>query len=244
MLRKKHKRKISHVVLVTSDATDASVRQFRIRSWALWILICVLCVIAGILIGYIAYEERIWVAMDNRSDVQTQQINTLQEANAGLRSEKLGLESEIADLNKTVQILSDTINQNTKTIQELQEVLDKQSTPTEFPLSGSAAMETADGEEKMCIFTVAVGNTVTATATGTVTDVEKDEEFGYRIVIDHGNGYVTIYRNGSDPLVKQGDSVYVGRALYEITKKHEKMGYQIMKDGGYIDPEEMLAISG
>ncbi|MBR1853447.1 MAG: peptidoglycan DD-metalloendopeptidase family protein [Lachnospiraceae bacterium] len=244
MLEKKHKRKISHVVLVTSDSTDAGVRQFQIRSWVLWIAIGVLCVITGILIGYIAYEERIWMAMDNRSDLQAKQISTLQEANASLRAEKLELESEIADLDKTVQILSETINQNTKTIQELQDVLDKQSTPTEFPLSGSAAMEIVDGDEKMCVFTVAVGKTVTATATGTVTEVEKDEEFGYRIVIDHGNGYVTIYRNGSEPMVKPGDSVYVGRALYEITKKHEKMGYQIMKDEVYIDPEEMLAISG
>ncbi|MBP3206570.1 MAG: peptidoglycan DD-metalloendopeptidase family protein [Lachnospiraceae bacterium] len=244
MLQKKRKRKISHMVLVTSDAADAGVKQFRIKSWALWIVIVVLCVITGILIGYIAYEDRIWVAMDNRSDLQTKQIATLQETNAGLRAEKLALELQIADQEKTIQILSDTINQHTKTIQEMQDILDKQSTPTEFPLSGSAAMDTVEDDEIMCVFTVAVGKTVTATAMGTVTDVEQDEEFGYRVVIDHGNGYVTIYRNGSTPLVKPGDSVYVGRALYEITKKHEKMGYQIMKDEVYINPEEMLSISG
>ena len=115
MLQKKRKRKISHMVLVTSDAADAGVKQFRIKSWALWIVIVVLCVITGILIGYIAYEDRIWVAMDNRSDLQTKQIATLQETNAGLRAEKLALESQIADQEKTIQILSDTINQHTKT---------------------------------------------------------------------------------------------------------------------------------
>ncbi len=245
MLRDKHKRKTSHVVLVTSDAVDSGVKQFRISSRLLWILICVLCILIGILIGYIAYEERIWSAMDRRSDIQEQQISTLQEANEKLRAEKLNLESEMADQEKTIQILSETINQHTKTIQELQGILDKQSTPTEFPLSGSAAMETVDeGDEKICIFTAAVGKTVTATAAGTVVEAEEDEEYGYRIVVDHGNGYMTIYRNGSGPLVRLGDSVYVGTALYEIKKKHEKLGYQIMKDGVYINPEEMLSISG
>lgn len=245
MLRDKHKRKTSHVVLVTSDAVDSGVRQFRISSRMLWILICVLCIFIGILVGYIAYEERIWSAMDKRSDLQARQIDTLQEANAALRTEKINLESEMIDQEKTIQILSETINQHTKTIQEMQEILDKQSTPTEFPLSGSAAMETIDEpEQKICIFTATVGKLVTATATGTVVEAEEDEEYGYRIVVDHGNGYMTVYRNGSGPLVRLGDSVYGGTALYEIKKKHEKLGYQILKDGVYINPEEMLSISG
>lgn len=245
MLRDKHKRKINHVVLVTSDATDFGVKQFRISPGMLWVVIGILCVLIGILIGYIAYQERIWLAMDNRSDMQTKQIATLQETNEQLRAEKLNLESEMADQEKTMQILSDTVNQNTKTIQDMQAILDKQSTPTEFPLSGSASIETINEEdEKICIFTAAVGKTVTATATGTVVAAEEDEEYGYRIVVDHGNGYQTVYRNGSGPLVRLGDSVYGGTALYEIKRRHEKLGYQILKDGVYINPEEMLAISG
>ena len=214
MLRDKHKRKISHVVLVTSDAADSGVKQFRISSWMLWVVICILCVLVGILAGYIAYEERIWSAMDRRSDIQADQIAVLQESNEKLRSDKLELESKLADQEKTNQILSETITQHTKTIAEMQAILDKQSTPTEFPLSGSAAMETIDDDEqKICIFTAAVGKTVTATATGTVVEAEEDEEYGYRIVVDHGNGYMTVYRNGSGPLVRLRDSVYGGAAL-------------------------------
>ena len=243
MMRERHKRKKNHVVLVTSDGADPGIKQFRINSRTLWSFVSLLCVVLVVLVGYIVYEERIWAAVDARSDVQVSQIATLQEANEALKAEKLNLESEIAKLNEATQILSDTVNQNTKTIKEMQEQIDRQSMPTEFPLSASAAIEEAvDGG--LCVFTATAGTVVRATASGTVTEVAEDEEYGHSIYIDHGNGYVTIYRNGSEPLVAIGDQVKVGDTLFEIEDKHEKLGYQMMKDGSYIDPMELLAISG
>ena len=56
MERKRHKRKNNHVVIVTSDAANAGVRQFRIRPWILQTIILILCVIIGALIGYFVYE--------------------------------------------------------------------------------------------------------------------------------------------------------------------------------------------
>lgn len=244
MVRDKHKRKINHIVLVTSDGADPGIRQFRIDPRVLWAFICVLCILVGILVGYIAYEERIWAAVDARSDGQVSQIAVLKDENDALKAEKVSLESEIAGLNETVQILSNTVNQNTKTMKEMQEQIDKNSMPTEFPLSASATMEEAVEEDNLCEFTAAVGTTVVATASGTVTEVSDDETYGHRIRIDHGNGYVTIYRNGSQPLVNEGDTVTVGEALFVIEDRKVKLGYQMMKDGTYIDPMELLAISG
>lgn len=244
MLRDNHKRKISHVVLVTSDATDSGVKQFRIRSEVLWILICVLSVLVGGLLGYIAYEERIWAAVDARSDDQQNQIDSLQVENELLKMDKLDLETQIVGLNETVQILSETVNQKTKSETELQEQLDKQSMPTEFPLDGSASMEESLEDKPICIFTATAGTLVIATANGTVTGVNDDVEYGHNIWVDHGNGYVTIYRNAGEPQVKQGDSVIIGSTLFVIEEGHEKLGYQMMKNGAYISPMEMLAISG
>ena len=33
MKERKHKRKLNHVLILTSDAADANVKQFRIRAW-------------------------------------------------------------------------------------------------------------------------------------------------------------------------------------------------------------------
>lgn len=243
MLRDNHKRKKSHVVLVTSDSTEPGVKQFKIKAQTLWGLIVVLCVFIGILLGYIAYEERIWAAVDARSDSQLSQIYDLQTENEQLKIEKLDLETQITGLNETVQILSDTVNQKTKNEEELQALLDKQSMPTEFPLDGSASMEEME-DKLLCVFNASIGTMVVATANGTVTGVNDDVEFGHNVWIDHGNGYVTIYRNASEAQVNLGDSVIAGTALFVIDKNHEKLGYQMMKDGNYINPMDMLAING
>lgn len=244
MLRDKHKRKISHVVLVTSNATDAKVKQFRITSGLLWVIILALCIVIGVMLGYILYEERIWEAVDARSDGQISEIKRLEEENDQLKNDKLGLETEIVGLNETVQILSETVSQKTQSESELLEQLEKRSRPTEFPLNGSASVEEFLEGDPIFVFTAAVGTTVVATAIGTVTAVNDDVEYGHNVWVDHGNGYVTIYRNAGEPKVEKGESVAGGTPLFEIEAGHEKLGYQMMKDGVYINPEEMLDIVG
>ena len=96
----------------------------------------------------------------------------------------------------------------------------------------------------ICVFTASQGTTVVATASGTVTAVNDDAEYGHNVWVDHGNGYVTIYRNQGDPSVKQGDSVVQGTTLFLIGESNTRLGYQMMKDGSYINPMDMLAISG
>ncbi|MCM1113394.1 MAG: M23 family metallopeptidase [Muribaculum sp.] len=245
MMRNRHKRKVSHVVLVTSDATDVGAKQFRIGSGSLWTIVVALCIVIGAMLGYIAYEERIWQAVDTRNDEQLAQIRRLEEANALLEEDKLNLATEIAGLNETVQILSETVSQKTKSESELQSQLEQQSLPTKFPLSGSASMEEAEDDGRpICIFTASVGISVVAAANGTVTGLADDAEYGHSIRVDHGNGYVTIYRNGGEPRVKLGDTVVGGNALFQIEEGHEKFGYQMMQDGEYVDPVQKLSISG
>jgi len=198
----------------------------------------VLCIIIGVLIGYFSYEAEIWQAVSVRNEEQLLKITELDE-------EKRALEAEVDTLKQHVQILSDTVNEKVQSEAELAAKIENQSTPTEFPLTGSASMEESlDGDKPICIFQASEGTTVIATASGTVTAVYDDEVFGHSIVIDHGNGYVTIYRNQGDANVKQGDSVVQGTTLYIITKDNGKIGYQMMQDGAYINPMDMLAING
>lgn len=237
MERKKHKRKTNHVVIVTSDAVDANVKQFRIRPWLFQLIVIVVCVAIGAGIGYLYYEDKIWEAASAKSAVQ-------QEAMAQLEEQKKELESEVESLKSKITILSETVNQKTQTESELAAQLEKQSTPTEFPLTGSASIEEAAEGDPICIFTASVGTTVVATASGTVTAAGDEEEYGHNLWIDHGNGYITIYRNQGEANVKQGDKVVQGTTLFLIGEENTRLGYQMMKDGVYINPMDMLAISG
>ncbi len=241
---KKHKRKMNHVVIVTSDAVDANVKQFRIRPWMLQVLICIICVVVGAGIGYFLYEEQLWEVVRQRDDEQQEAMAKLKDEKQELIDENAALLSEIDGLNDQVLILSETVNRKVESENELKAVLDAQSMPTEFPLTGSASMQEATEGDPMCVFTASEGLMVVATASGTVMNVNDDSEYGHNVWIDHGNGYITIYRNKGIVTVKQGDKVVQGTTLFLIDKDSKQLGYQMMRDNVYINPIELLAISG
>lgn len=241
MERKKHKRKTNHVVIVTSDAVNANVKQYRIKPWLLQTAVIVLSVLLGVFIGYFIYEEKIWV---DTWQTANQKNNELTDKIALLEEENTKLQGEVEDYLWKIEVLSDTVAQKTQSESELVQQLAKQSTPSEFPLTGSASMEEVTEGDPMCIFTASEGIMVVSTASGTVSAVNDDGEYGHNVWIDHGNGYMTIYRNKGDVMVKQGDSVVQGTTLFLIGEDNTKLGYQMMKDGTYISPMEMLAISG
>ncbi len=187
MARKKHKRKVSRIVILTTDAVNAKTRQIRIRPWVARLVTLIFCCLFGCLIGYILYEGQIW-ELDRALDIEQKEV--------------------IASL------------------------------------TGGAAIEEVTEGEPMVIFTATEGTTVVASAKGIVTAVEEDETYGCKIVIDHGNGYVSIYFNGGEAQVKVGDEVAQGRTLFLVGNDNKQLIYQIMKDGGYIKPTDMLSING
>ena len=203
MGRNGHKRKNNHVVIVTSDATDVRMRQFRIRPWILQVIIIFQCIVIGALIGFVLYEREAWEGQQQRTDTENGTITALEEENAelesqvaGLNAEIGGLNAEIDGLNEKVRILSETVTQKAQTESELSEQLEKQTVPTEFPLTGKTTMEEGTGADgaPICVFTAAKGSMVVATANGSVIVVNEDPEYGNNIWVDHGNGYTTIYR--------------------------------------------------
>lgn len=244
MGRKGHKRKNSHVVIVTSDAADGRMKQFRIRPWILQTLIIIACVFVGGVIGYFIYAEDIWAARQQRTALQDDAISTLEQEKAELEEQINALNAEIESLNGNVKILSETVAQKVQREDELSEKLEQQSLPTKFPLKGLATMEEVTEGDPICIFSSSSGSMVVATANGTVVVVNEDPEYGNNVWVDHGNGYTTIYRNRGEVKVKQGETVTQGATLMLITDDDSKLGYQMMKDGAYVDPMDMLDISG
>ena len=252
MRRNRHKHKNNHVVIVTSDAADIGARQFRIRPWMLQTIIIILCVIIGALIGYVTYEKDIWEERLQETALRNDAISVLEQEKAALENQVAELtgqvstlQGEITGLNESILVLNDTVAQKEQAVSEVTAELEKQYRPTIFPLtSGRAVEEPSEGEEPICIFSVAEGSMVVATATGSVIFVNEDPEYGYNIWVDHGNGYTTIYKCQGDVKVKKGETVTQGATLLVITGQDRKLGYQIMWDNAYVEPMDMLDISG
>lgn len=174
---------------------------------------------------------------------------------------------ENEELQASVQVLSSTVNLQA----ERQEETAKLSIPSEFPVNGKVSMlevtqaqidakqqEAANAEEgqeveqlasdkPIMIFTVTdinSGSSVIAAGSGTVTAVEEDPLYGKVVEIDHGNGYVSYYRNAGAAKVAVGDNVTRGTVLFVVGANNIMIGFQITLDGQYIDPAIVVDIAG
>jgi murein DD-endopeptidase MepM/ murein hydrolase activator NlpD len=160
-----------------------------------------------------------------------------------LTQENLSLQNENEVLQEKVSILSETLNEKVQQEEETAQTY----VPKGFPLKGTASYnedETQLDGNPIAVFHAAKGTSVIAAGNGTVTSIEKTDEGIYVISIDHGNGYVSVYRNGSKPKVSEGDEVTKSTELYDIEEGNEELGYQIIQDGEYIDPLELMEIYG
>ncbi len=251
MQRNKHKRKTNHVVIVTNDAATDSDKQFYIKESTRKVLKIVLLVVAGLALGYFIFEATIWRKVQNDYKKWSNTVNEMNDQISALKTQiedKEGeinsLTAEIADLEDQNKLLSDALNEKVQREEELVAQLDGMKVPSEFPLSGSASIKETELPEPGCVFEVSKGTNIIASANGTVSAVNEDLDYGYNVWLDHGNGYISIYRSKGKPNVEEGDTVVRGTTLFNSTKDDFILVYQIMLNGEYIDPVEILHING
>lgn len=88
------------------------------------------------------------------------------------------------------------------------------------------------------------GAPVYATASGVVVEAGWDGGYGYKIVIDHGNGYETWYGHNSRLLVSAGQEVHKGEEIARVGATGFATGthvhYELLQWGRPIDPTRYL----
>lgn len=130
------------------------------------------------------------------------------------------------------------------------EQLEKMRTPQGRPLYGwitrNFVANENYGKDKHEGVDIAVkeGTPVVATATGEITFAGWDQDYGNMIIIDHGNGYKSIYGHNEKLLVGMGEKVYKGKAIALSGNSGRSsaphLHYGIIKDGESIDPTPLL----
>jgi murein DD-endopeptidase MepM/ murein hydrolase activator NlpD len=197
-------------------------------------------------------------------------INSLKTLNAEQKAEINDLiamestyEASISKLATENEQLSAAINKRLEDEQISAEEAESLAMPSGFPLTGTASMTmavddinsttitelTEDNKDEatgnpIVVFAAAEGSSVIASGTGTVLSVTTDAKFGNCVTIDHGNGYISFYRNSGDPLVSEGSQIDRGDIIFVVGDKNTSLGYQIQQDEKYIDPEGLIEING
>lgn len=161
------------------------------------------------------------------------------------------LENNVDLLNEQITFLSEALASKTETVEGYEEEERRRYLPTSYPLKGSAAIQEVsatenEGEEPTpcAMFVASEGTKVVATAYGVVSSVETDEEGTTCITVDHGNGYITIYRGFGNVVVEGGDAVATGTLLMTIAQNNTEFVYQIYLNDAFVDPAECMEISG
>lgn len=245
--KKKKKKNANYVLLVVSDSPLAKTKRYKFSTTRVKFLKGLITLFFLVMIGYIGFTSYYNTIVMSRETTLRLQIGELSEANAKLQEENEQL------LDK-VSILSKTVNEKV----DAEKVQEEKNMPSGFPLSGTAEveeteevleMEDGDVVRPLILFDASDGVSAVAAGAGIVSFVDFDNKYGYQVFIDHGNGYTTIYRSGTEPKVKVGDEVARGALLYEMKEDADNewadiMAYQVTKDGEYIMPTDVLEING
>lgn len=237
---KKKKKKVRYNVIFVPDVATAEVKRF---SLSLRVLVTIGSVVAMLIIVALIY----CYYLTNHVLVANTSINSLRHEVETLKDEKAQLETENKELQEKVSILSDTVNEKVQMEKQQAEELAKQYIPTGFPLKGTASYSEEVQEiegNPVAYFSAAAGTSVIATAKGKISAIAGDEENGYIVMVDHENGYFSVYRNSSTPKVELNQEVTTDTEIFNIEAGKELLGYQIIENDTYIDPLSLMEIYG
>ena len=77
-------------------------------------------------------------------------------------------------------------------------------------------------------------------ADGTVINATYNTAYGNMVMIDHGNGIITLYAHGSEILVKTNQQVVQGQAVLKVGSTGNSTGphahFEVRINGNYINP--------
>ena len=236
----KKKEKVKYNVLVVPDTGTEAVRHLSVN---LQVIKTFLGAIALLMIAALLY----CVILTRELNESKNNMLVLQVQVSDLTRQNEWLISQKAEQQEKITILSDTLNDKVDQEKKREEEIAKAYVPSGFPVKGKTFYNEDETEfegNPIARFKAEQGTSVIATASGTVFSIAGSDLAGYIVMIDHGNGYFTVYRNGAKPEVKEGDEVTNVTELFKIAAGNEELGYQIIENEKYIDPLSLMEIYG
>ena len=111
--------------------------------------------------------------------------------------------------------------------------------PTLWPLRGPVYRPFSE-EHPSVVIAAAAGSLVRASAAGQVMQAGYEEDLGYVVILDHGNGLLTQYGYNAHLLVDVGDYVLKGQSIALLDEgrgsRRPGLHYAVQEDGQFRDP--------
>lgn len=184
-------------------------------------------------------EEYIECITDEINEIQSTEETDIYDSdrlrnvlNNYLQKQKTGKERK--EIN--VDNIRDNLSQNEKK---------RRFIPDLIPINGDYAISQRYSEEHRALdFAAANGTEVVAAAAGVVLSVYKDDYFGIVMIVDHLNGYSTLYAHLSATIYKTRIFVEKGETIALVgntgNSSAPHLHFEIIKNDEYLDPENFL----
>ena len=229
------------------DTTDnAKTYELTFDRLARWVVLFV-CVLALVVCLFISVILRNNEAMYGK-DGYVEQMQTLKAENEQLRKE-LSQAKAKDSAGETAEEREEKTADRSDPPQENETAEDKP--PGLLPINGIATVikdptsEAEDFPDRM-VFLALRDSEVIAGAAGVVREIyeyeQRENEFSVALLLDHRNGYETVYLISGKPkiFVQKGMRVERGDVLARLSEDESIVGYDIMYGGTSLNPAELL----
>lgn len=116
-----------------------------------------------------------------------------------------------------------------------------------WPVNGGYISDTfgSDRNHKGLDIAAPSGTDIFASDSGTVIEAGwNDGGYGNYVMIDHGNGYVTLYGHASEVYVSSGDTVSQGQLIAAVGTTGDSTGnhchFEVRYAGGFLNPQDFI----
>ncbi len=235
----KKKVRNKYAVMIVKEKDGGAISTHHIGTALVEFILILLFAIMAFFVCKMIYDSIVIKDLRKQLVDQIVIVNDLTDQNESLTVENDTLSSKVA-------LLSETVTKKAATEEAYTQVESENAIPKGFPLSSGTSTWVSETEDDNPIlkFEASTGINIVSSGAGTVFSINDDAEYGNKIVIDHGNGYKSIYRNSGDVLVKEGDVLGKGYILFAVSDENTTLGYQVTLDDNYIDPMEVIEVSG
>ena len=216
----------------------------------------IFAVLAGLVVivtlGVIDLKQKI-----NDSEFQTKMAmaeteNTKMSLRASEENVRI-LEEKLKAGEKELEAVSSSLNSRNEELSGIKEKIENEHVPKKYPMRGNGVivMPEEDAEEvenplpeTAVYFKMFEGSKAVATGDGNIESITEDERYGTLIEIDHGNGYHSFYYGKGLVMVEQGQEIGGGDVLIYFNEDEHTFVYLIKNGSEYVDPMELMDISG
>lgn len=195
-------------------------------------------ILVGLIISMMVHNYRLKGALEESQTT----ITELKDVNVKLGKTITSLNEQVEEDKEAFDKIEMSIDKQEK---EVTEALIEAAIPSGVPIKSASAVLIADpfGDTNAAsnglVFQTTAGAVIVATGTGLIEDISNDNIYTKRIVIDHGNGYKTIYHIPNDVTCSIGSEVKRNDML-AVFIEDGCVSYEITKDGVYVDPKSMM----